>query len=196
MVLVIPFFVRCPSRALRSSTHSTWCCSTRSTQCRTWRSSRFCRSPPSPPVLATSPLKQFTRWFDSGWYYDISIKYCSSVTVSMWWASSTCCSTLEGKRCVLFFSSKLCEMSCFLRLYCEFSLSDGELHRGWRNWRVRIIWERLRKWHLFLTFHGRAIPTKNNSRIDAIATYSSAITLVLFFGVSVLKIAKYGMNSE
>ena len=40
------------------------------------------------------------------------------------------------------------------------------------------------------------IPTKNNSRIDAIATYSSAITLVLFFGVSVLKIAKYGMNTE
>ena len=103
MFVIIPFFVRSPSPALRSSTHSTWCCSTRSTRCRTWRSSRFCRSPPSPPVLATSPLKQFTRWFDSGWYYDISNKCCSSVTVSMWWASSTCCSTLEGKRCVLFF---------------------------------------------------------------------------------------------
>ena len=30
-----------------------------------------------------------------------------------------------------------------------------------------------------------------NFRIDAIATYSSAITLVLYFGVSVLKFAKY-----
>ena len=113
---------------------------------------------------------------------------------------------LGGKEvCPLFFFSIMWDVlfspsinvRCpFFLLYCEFSLSDGELHRGWRNWRVRIIWERLRKWHLFLTFHGRAIPTKNNSRIDAIATYSSAITLVLFFGVSVLKIAKYGMNSE
>ena len=121
MVLVIPFFVRSPSRALRSSTHSTWCCSTRSTRCRTWRSSRFCRSPPSPPVLATSPLKQFTRWFDSGWYYDISNKCCSSVTVSMWWASSTCCSTLEGKRCVLFFLRNYVRCPFFSFYQCEMS---------------------------------------------------------------------------
>ena len=117
MFVIIPFFVRSPSPALRSSTHSTWCCSTRSTRCRTWRSSRFCRSPPSPPVLATSPLKQFTRWFDSGWYYDISNKCCSSVTVSMWWASSTCFSTLEGKRCVLFFSSFI-NVRCPVFFFC------------------------------------------------------------------------------
>ena len=79
MVVVIPFFVRSPSPALRSSTHSTWCCSTRSTRCRTWRSSRFCRSPPSPPVLATSRLKQFTRWFDFRkvwWYFHQMLQFC------------------------------------------------------------------------------------------------------------------------
>ena len=58
---------------------------------------------------------------------------------------------------------------------------------GWE-----IIQERLRIYQLFYPPNQNSyIWKQGNLRIDAIATYSSAITLVLYFGVSVLKIAKY-----
>ena len=116
MFVIIPFFVRSPSPALRSSTHSTWCCSTRSTQCRTWRSSRFCRSPPSPPVLATSPLKQFTRWF----VQESIMMFLSNIAVLSRWVCDgqvqPAALPWRERGVSSFSSSVLCEMSFFLLL--------------------------------------------------------------------------------
>ena len=107
---------------------------------------------------------------------------------STWWANSTCCSILEEKRWNYFS-----QIFGFLSHIWLLSL-DGELPGRWRNRRVKIIHKRLRKYQPIIRSHSnRQLSEWNqlNPRIDAICTYSSAITLVLYFGVSVLKMAKY-----